>query len=234
MTFMNRILRTIAPSFAWRRQVENDEWTKQIMLQVHMSFIDDEHSKNTTTSNFLQQQPESLRNEMMRVVLNRISAVVDSADRKLACRRWVLEEAKAYAPVRSLFVSTESYHDEVGNGVRHPLNQGLWDYADSLITQSLKPLLDEHGSVEEVKNFLRRESMWLYARLEFANTGRLLLDDKQLIDGEDWVCLLLKLLVTEAEVDYLDFLGVPQLSGVSQLRADIARLKNVLFGSSVQ
>lgn len=229
---MNRILRGIAPSFALRRQVESDDWTKQMMLQVHISFINDEHSANTTTSNFLQQQPESLKNEMMRVVLERINAVVDSSDRKLACRHWVLEEAKAYAPVRSLFVSSDSYHEEVGNGTRHPLNQGLWDYADSIITQSLKPLLDQYGSVEEVKNFLRRESMWLHARLEFANMGRLLLNDREQIDGEDWSQLLFKLLVAEAEVDYLDFLGMPQHGDVNQLRADIARLEDLLFNSS--
>lgn len=234
MALMNRILRVIAPSFALRRQVENDDWTKQMVLQVHMSFINDEHSKNTPTSQFLQQQPDSLRNEMMRVVLDRINVVADSPDRKIACRRWVLEKAKAYAPIRSLFVSTESYHEEVASGMRHPLNQGLWDYADSLIAQTLKPLLDEHGSVEGVKDFLRRESMWLYAQLEFADMGRLLLDDRELIDGEDWARLLVKLLAAEAEVDYLEFLGVPQLSGVSQLRADIARVENALFRSSAQ
>jgi hypothetical protein len=98
MALMNRILRVIAPSLALRRQVANDDWTKQMVLQVHMSFINDEHSMNTTTSNFLQQQPERLKDEMMRVVLDRINAVADSSDRKLACRRWVQDEAKAYAP----------------------------------------------------------------------------------------------------------------------------------------
>lgn len=132
--------------------------------------------------------------------------------------------------MRSLFVSTDSYHENVSSGARHPLNQGLWDYVDSIITQSLKPLLDKYGSVEEVKNVLRRESMWLHARLEFANMGRILLNDRQLIDGEDWVQLLMKLLVAQAEVDYLDFLGIPQLSGVAQLRADVARVENLLFG----
>lgn len=228
MTFMNRILRAVAPSFALRRQVERDDWTKQMMLQVHMSFINDEHSKHTPTSDFLQQQPESLRQEMMQVVLNKINAVADSADRRLACRRWLLEEAKAYAPVRSIFVSTESYHEEVENGVRHPLNQGLWEYSDSIVTQSLKPLLDEYGSVEEVKNFLRRESLWLHARFEFANYGRLLLNDMEHIDGEDWVKLLMKLLVAGAEADYLDAIGIPQLSGIDHLRADIARVEKLV------
>lgn len=225
MTLMNRILRTVAPSFALRRQVERDDWTKQMMLQVHMSFINDEKSKNTPTSNFLHQQPESLRQEMMRVVLHKINAVADSADRRLACRRWLMEEAKAYAPVRSMFVSTESYHEEVESGVRHHLNQGLWDYSDSIVTQVLKPLLDQYGSVEEVKNFFRRESMWLHARLEIANSGRLLLNDTEQIDGEDWVKRLLKLLVAGAEADYLDALGIPQLSGIDGLRADIARVE---------
>ena len=234
MAFMNRILRAIIPSFALSRQVKNDDWTKQMLLQVHMSFIDDEHSKNTTTSNFLQQQPESLRNEMMRIVLNKINAVADSPDRKLACRRWVLDEAKAYAPIRSLLVSSELYQEEVSDGVRHPLNQGLWESVDSIISQSLKPLLEEHGSIEGAKNHLRRESMWLHARLEFANLGRLLLDDKELVDGEDWVPFLVKLLVAESEVDYLEFLDGHQPSGISQLRAEIVRVKDMLFGPSVQ
>jgi len=232
MAFMNRILRLIAPSFELRRQVENDDWVKQIILHVHMSFINDEHCLNTTTSNFLQEQPESLRNEMMGVVLKNIYAVIDSSDRKLACRHWVLKEAKAYAPVRSIFVGNASYKEEVDNGTRHPLNQGLWECADSIITHSLKPLLEEYGSVEEVKNYLRRESMWLHARLELANKGRLLLNDIEQINGEDWFQLLFKLLVAEAEVDYLDFLGAPQLSGATQLRADIARLKELLFKPS--
>ncbi len=124
-----------------------------------------------------------------------------------------------------MFVSTESYHEEVESGVRHHLNQGLWDYSDSIVTQVLKPLLDQYGSVEEVKNFFRRESMWLHARLEIANSGRLLLNDTEQIDGEDWVKRLLKLLVAGAEADYLDALGIPQLSGIDGLRADIARVE---------
>ena len=83
MVLMNRILRAIAPSLALRRQIANDDWTKQMVLQIHMSFINDEHSKNTTTSNFLQRQPERIKDEMMRVVLDRINAVADSSDRKL-------------------------------------------------------------------------------------------------------------------------------------------------------
>lgn len=222
---LTRILDTIAPSIALRRRMQVDDWTKQMVLQLHMSFIDDEHSKHTTTSDFLQQQAEPLKQEMMRVLLKKITAVSDSTDRKAACRRWVLEEAKAYAPVRAIFVAADDYADEVRSGARHALNHGLWNDVDAIITHSLKPLLEQYGTVEGVKTFLRRESMWLHARLEFANTGRLLLDDTELIDEEDWVRLLMKLLVTQSELDYLTFLGVPEPEGAKQLRSEVARVE---------
>lgn len=229
---LTRILDAVAPGAALRRRMQNDDWTKQMVLQLHMSFIDDEHSKHTTTSDFLQQQAEPLKQEMMRVVLERITAASDSADRKAACRRWVLEEAKAYAPVRAIFVAADDYVEEVRSGARHPLNHGLWNEIDAIITQSLKPLLERYGTVEEVKTFLRRESMWLHARLDFANAGRLLLDDTQLIDGEDWVRLFMKLLVTKSELDYLVFLGAPEPEGAKQVRDDVARVEDLVTRSA--
>lgn len=234
MSVLNRMLDVVAPSFALRRRVQSDDWTKQMTLQLHMAFINDENGSHSPTSQFLQQQAEPLRQQMMGVVLDRIKAVSDAADRKMACRRWLLEEARPYAKLRAIFVSNEGYDEEVRAGTRHPLSHGLWEDVDSIVEYSLKPLVEQFGSVEEVKDHLRRESMWLHARQEFANKGRLLLEDREQVDGEDWVRLITKLLTAGAEVDYLDSLGTQRPGDVSQLRADIARVEALLLGTALK
>lgn len=71
-------------------------------------------------------------------------------------------------------------------GLRHPCNIGLFECNREVIEVMHKKSLRDHGSVEAVVNKLREESIWRNTRVNFANLGRIALNDNVPSGKKDW------------------------------------------------
>lgn len=234
MNVIQQVLDVVAPTMALKRRAAKDDWVRTMVFCMHQKLFDSERAKEDESSRMVQQAfDRAVRDEMAEYLLRNITRVADSRNRLLACRKWIIEEARAYAPVKVLFTTQSSYDLEVATGLRHPCNKGLWESRERVIETIFKTDLCEHGSVDAVVDKLRKESLWGNTRANFANLGRVALADDAPSGKKDWFATYINYLLADAELEISTSLGWAASCAPGPLKKEIENIEQrILEGKS--
>ena len=230
MNVIQQVLDVVAPTSALKRRVAKDEWVRNMVICMRWKLFDSEKAKEDELSRMVQQAfDHAVREEMAEYLLRNVMRVADSRNRLFACRKWIVEEARAYAPVKVLFTTQSGYDLEVATGLRHPCNKGLWESKTTVIETIFKRELREHGSVDAVVDKLRKESLWRNTRANFANLGRVALADDVPVGKKDWFSTYINYLLAGAELEICASLGWAASCAPGPLKKEIENIEQRLL-----
>gem|GEM_PF-6250205 len=217
----------VAPSTAFRRRSKTDPWFKTMTICVHLNLYGT--TDDAECANFQAMFDDSARSAMADYFVDKITQVAKSPDRRLACRLWVINEARCYAPLRSVFTAQDSYRLEVLSGLRHPCTFGLFEEIDRVIEATFPHEVEKLGTIAAVRENLRKESVWASKRLELANTGRTALEDIDQTENTNWLRTYVNALVAVAETDTRTAIDWPVSCSSGSLKAEVELIEKCLL-----
>lgn len=226
MKIIQQLLDVLAPTMALKRRTRKDAWVRNMVIAMQWKLFDPEEAKKDDSARMIQSFDSSVRDQMAEYFLGKITCVADSKNRLLACRKWLVDEARTYAPLKAVFTAQSSYDLEIIARLRHPCNIGLWECIGEVVEKTFVKELRQYGSIDAVVNKLREESVWRNIRTNFANLGRIALDD-----DEPWFPTYMNYLVAEAEIEIRASLGWEMPCSLNTLKAEISTFeKHILEG----
>ena len=202
-----------------------------MVVDVHRILTDPTRASEDPSVLQLQSLDRAVRDAAGRYLLDQVESVAAAKSRVHACREWVIREAKAYAPIRVLFVDAAGYEAEVAAGLRHPCTHGLFERINEVVTVILADRVSRPGeTVESVVEQLRKESLWLHLRQSLANLGRCALDDIE-DGGQNWLHAHFNRLVAREEINLRNALGWEIECDAISLDREIALIEGGLLSN---
>lgn len=166
------------------RAMKRDPWLREMTFHVQALLSDPKASGNNPWLQSLHDCDEKTRTTVAEQLCEPILAISSSADRVIACRKWIVDMSFEWGTLHSLF-------SEAGDPGLHPCQLGLLEHVNVAIANpqilqgSLYDLYRKLGTVEAAREALRVLSCRKSAEMNIANFGRVLLDDFH-EDREDW------------------------------------------------
>ena len=227
MSLFTRLARLVAPQQVLNWQAKHDPLTRDLVVAVNLVFYSEDDPQDQINQ-YVRSRTPDLRAGMTAYLLSRIENVSNASNRPQACRKWVLDEAFEYAPIRALFQSAADYSLDISQGRRHPAALGLWEVAPQIVPLVLTERLKKHGTAEAVLSDMRLESIWHHTKLHFANIARLSLGDRTLASGVEWYQPLFNALVARAELVVRERIGAPDEAAKPTVDRELAELLDAL------
>jgi hypothetical protein len=152
MKVFQHFLDVFFPAMALKRRMHQDSWVRNMVIAVQLKLFDAATAKEDDSARLIQAFDNAVRDQMIEYFLKKIVCIADSGNRVVACRRWLVNEARSYAPLKAVFTPQSSYDLELIARLRHPFNVGLWECIGKVVERTFAKDLRKQGSIDSVVN----------------------------------------------------------------------------------
>jgi len=170
-----------------RSKVQHSPWLAHVLLKINKDLNRVEDCLPSTFLDSLSQD-QSAKQEFAERLGTRLFRIAESLEPKLECRRWIVELAREYAPLKCMFVSKP---DLEARGLHwHPCLTGAFDNPELLIEMMkdwFPEVLKTCDTYSQAIDKLQTKSLEKNYELTIADLVRFHLGDSTRPSERDWL-----------------------------------------------